>query len=750
MASRELQVSVALAALSATVALAFGGVFSSAAYLGPLLGAALLPHLIGWVSRRWTSSGSAAALLSAGGLLVYLGAFELGSPSRLAHQLSNGWHVVVNDVVPLPATLGTVLLLAIAVWAMASVADNLAFHLDGTVSALAPAIVVEAWVRGFSRHHSGLASAVLFCIAAVVFLMLQHSALSERRRTVVGRASSGRAWRVLAAVLAGSLVAALAGATVAAALQPLVNKPIEPVGGQGPITTHYETSIPPLVNVGDQLQRGAREQLFTVQASAPEYWRLTALDEYSSANGGQWTLDAHGSGAVGQGLSGPVPKDAVRQTFHIGPLGERWMPAAYNPVRVSRPSTLVVRDSNTLVTGRQSVSGLTYTVESNVGPAVATAAQQAATAAPVPASLRRFTELPSNIPALVRETARRVTAGRSTPYAKAAALQAFFRSGQFVYDPTVVLGDEEDAMVRFLEDRRGFCVQFASTYAVMARYLGIPARVATGFTPGSPDATGAYSVTNDDAHAWPEIWLAGLGWTDRFDPTPQTSQPGGSTEAGQPTPTPAPTHQAQPVPSTAGPSPTASGGGTSAGGTVHQPNPSVTTASPAHHGVAAWVWLLVLVGVVAAAALVALVTVPARKARRRARRRHAADPADAVAGAWAEALDGFAAAGVTWPASLTPLEVSAELPAQVGSGLEAPLGSLARRYTTVRFGGRPPDSASVDAAWRDVDAVQRALGATLGLGSRLRAQLRVRSAPRQPEPAGWSGWSRRRSPSTKD
>ena len=306
-------------------------------------------------------------------------------------------------------------------------------------------------------------------------------------------------------------------------------------------------------------------------------------------------------------------------------------------------------------------------------------------------------------------------------------------------------------MVRFLEDRRGFCVQFASTYAVMARYLGIPARVATGFTPGTPDATGTYSVTNDDAHAWPEIWLAGLGWTDRFDPTPQTSQPGGSTEAGQPTPTPTPTHQAQPVPTTAGPSPTAVGGGTSAGGTVHQPNPSVTTASPTHHGVAAWVWLLVLVGVVAAAALVALGDRPGpqgappgppptrhRPGRRgrgrvgrgprrvRGRGRDVAGVADPPRGVrrapGAGRLRGRGAARVAGP----PLHDGPVRRAAAGPGL----GRRGVGATWTRCSGRsaPPSDS--------------------GLGSG--AQLRVRSAPRQPEPAGWSGWSRRRSPSTKD
>ena len=758
MAPRELQVSVALAALSASVALALGGVFSSAAYVGPLLGAALLPHLLGWVTRRWTRSGQTSALVSAGALLVYLLSFELGSPARLVHQLSSGWHVVLHGRLPFPATLGMVLLLAIAVWAMASVADGLAFQLDGTVSALAPATMVEVWVRAFSAHHSWVPSTVLFGVAAVAFLTFQHSALSDRRRTVVGRASSSRAWRVLAVVLVGALAATLAGGAVAAALAELNHAvaPVVPQGSGG--ATNYQTSIAPLVDVGAQLQRGTRIQLFTVQASQPAYWRTTALDQYSSADGGEWTISAHGNNAVGQGLAGQVPKDALRQTFHIGPLDERWMPAAYDPVRVSRSNTLVVRDSDVLVTDDQHVSGLTYTVESRVESTVVTSAQQAATTAPLPTSLRRFTALPADIPSIVRNTARRVTAGDTTPYAKAAALQAYFHSGQFTYDPTVTLGDEENAMVTFLENRRGFCVQFAATYAVMARYLGIPARVAVGFTPGTRDANGTYHVTNFEEHAWPEVWLAGLGWTNRFDPTPQTSQPGGSALPGEPASTPTPNHQAQPVPTTAAPTPGGSGTG-AGGGSVGvrggggagrtPPRDTISTSSPSH-GFSALTWLLVLVGVVAVAALAALARVVARKARRRARRRSASDPAEQVAGAWAEALDGFAAAGVTWPSSLTPLEVAADLPARVGASVERPLGSLARRYTTVRYSLVVPDSASVEAAWRDVDAVQRALDATLGLGTRLRAQLRARSVAGQPDPAGWLGWSRRRSPSTKD
>jgi len=114
--------------------------------------------------------------------------------------------------------------------------------------------------------------------------------------------------------------------------------------------------------------------------------------------------------------------------------------------------------------------------------------QQAATAAPVPADVRQYTDLPSTEE--IREIgtiARQVVddAGATTPYAKAAALRDYFRSRDFVYDTTVESVDNGSAILAFLRSKHGFCVQFASAYAVMARSLGIPARVAVGFTPGA-------------------------------------------------------------------------------------------------------------------------------------------------------------------------------------------------------------------------------------------------------------------------
>ncbi|WP_275666348.1 transglutaminase-like domain-containing protein, partial [Streptomyces cinnamoneus] len=80
-----------------------------------------------------------------------------------------------------------------------------------------------------------------------------------------------------------------------------------------------------------------------------------------------------------------------------------------------------------------------------------------------------------------------VTAGSANAYQQAVKLQDWFSTGGgFRYDTEVRSGSGPDAIARFLEEKRGFCIHFSFSMAAMARTLGIPARVAVGFTPGSP------------------------------------------------------------------------------------------------------------------------------------------------------------------------------------------------------------------------------------------------------------------------
>ncbi len=111
----------------------------------------------------------------------------------------------------------------------------------------------------------------------------------------------------------------------------------------------------------------------------------------------------------------------------------------------------------------------------------------------------------------------------STDYDKAARLEQFLLSN-YGYDLGVEpLAPGRDAVDTFLfEGQSGYCAQFATTMAVMARHVGLPARVAVGYLPGLYNPmTGAYTVRAGDAHAWVEIHFRYSGWAV-FDPTPRT------------------------------------------------------------------------------------------------------------------------------------------------------------------------------------------------------------------------------------
>ncbi|MHB1490167.1 MAG: transglutaminase-like domain-containing protein, partial [Cellulomonas sp.] len=148
-----------------------------------------------------------------------------------------------------------------------------------------------------------------------------------------------------------------------------------------------------------------------------------------------------------------------------------------------------------------------------------TAAQLAAAGRIADVPVESLTVPQTSKTSAVRLVAQRVTAGATTPYEQAVALQNYFRdSRNFTYDTTVAPVVSDDAVWDFLQGKRGYCVHFATAMTVMARMLGIPARIAVGFLPGQANGT-TYTVTGRQTHAWPELYFAGAGWV-RFEPTP--------------------------------------------------------------------------------------------------------------------------------------------------------------------------------------------------------------------------------------
>ncbi len=744
MASRTALPALSLAALSTAAVLTLGRVFESGRFVLPVVGAVLLAHLLGFIARTRGWSVVDALSLSMSGLAVYLiwvlapHTTFYGIPTAdtfrvLADRLGDGVHELRTAVVPAPATNGAIVLSVLAAWAMAATSDALAFWRRATIGAIAPALALFVWASTLGTDSLATRTTAAFLVTALLFLFVQHQSLVGR-----GRAEfSGRRVRGGAAVMTlGACAGAFAvvGALVLGPALPGADAdPLIDVRGLGPSSHSYRVE-PPLARIGEDFVGRGRMEVFTVRSPRAEYWRVAALDRYEGTNGGQWTLSAQGSGEVQDGLHAPVDASMLRQEFHITGLADRWLPAAYQPVQVEGgDDPLVVKASSTLVSNQTDVTDLTYTVSSRQPAGVVeplTDAQVRATNAPLPADMRTYTKLPSDFPADVRDTALAITARATNPYDRARALEGFFLDPAqgFHYSLDVDLGADaqsQNAISQFLESRTGFCVQFASSFTAMARAAGLPARVAVGYTPGHYDSTsGIYRVTSEDAHAWGEVWLAGVGWT-RFEPTPDSDLPGGSRlPSGARATTPA------------GPAASAPATSAPAGST-----PTTTPSEPARRGTAQvdigppaadrgrggfpfdWRVGAALAAGALAGLIAVAVLIPLAKRRRRQRRRGDPDPSVAVTGAWEEVLDRLGEAGVERQPARTPLELAELAPARLPEAAAPPLKHLAETYSAARYGSTAPDAEVARAAWRDARSVSAALDAGAGVRERWRRRI---------------------------
>ncbi len=139
-----------------------------------------------------------------------------------------------------------------------------------------------------------------------------------------------------------------------------------------------------------------------------------------------------------------------------------------------------------------------------------------------PAILNTYLQLPKDLDPAIGALATRITAKAPTMYDKAVALESYLRDN-FTYSVNVHRPSNEEGVewLLFHSDKKAYCNYFASAMAIMARTLGIPARVVAGYTNGQPDSKHAHQrlVYGTDAHAWTQIYFAGYGWIN-FEPSP--------------------------------------------------------------------------------------------------------------------------------------------------------------------------------------------------------------------------------------
>ena len=137
---------------------------------------------------------------------------------------------------------------------------------------------------------------------------------------------------------------------------------------------------------------------------------------------------------------------------------------------------------------------------------------------------------PAPIAQYVRDQPPRLTAGAHDAVRRGARDQRLLRRpGQRVHLQPADARPATPAtqLVDFLQNKVGYCQQYAAAMGVMLRLAGVPARVVLGYTHSVPDASGTFTVTTNDAHAWVEAYFAGVGWVP-FDPTPLAGISGGA------------------------------------------------------------------------------------------------------------------------------------------------------------------------------------------------------------------------------
>lgn len=600
--------------------------------------------------------------------------------------VADGFDTVQRYAAPVPSTRGLSLLLAAGVLMVALLVDVLAAGYRSPAAAGLPLLAlycVPAAVvpEGLSWPY--------FIVGAVGWLLLvAHDAGSTvlrwgrllprwgnegagSRQSVVDDTSA------LAATGRRLGVVAIAVAVAVPALAPGLSEGLLTRGGTGDTRNARLTVINPVLTLRDSLTPRQNVEVLRFRTKQEDVapLRIVTADKFDGDTWAPSVTEVSRKQRANDGLPAPPGLSAgvAAQSYTMdvrvgGTLDQDFLPLPYPARDVDVDGRWLYDAASLNVIGDgETVRGKKY---SATYLAVRPTVQQLRDAGQPPLEISStYTRLPRSLPRSVREMARTLTQDAPTPYDKAMVLQQWFRQdGKFTYSTEAPADAGGDAVAEFLVARKGFCIQFSSAMAVMARSLGIPARIGVGFLPGRPTSDGWRSVLLTDAHAWPELYFEGVGWV-RFEPTPA------SRSGAAPT-------WAQPATS----SPT-TGGSTADGGSVGSANAVEQGASDAKTrqlqreeataqgaggaapvtGVGAAAadtsfdmpWRLV--AVLAALILLLLLVPVTAVASRWLRLRRARDSRARIEAAWSDLSERVGDLGITVPPGVTPRQLSALL-----------------------------------------------------------------------------------------
>lgn len=246
-------------------------------------------------------------------------------------------------------------------------------------------------------------------------------------------------------------------------------------------------------------------------------WQALTFSIYNGRgweNPPEWKVERFRAGEVWQEKQ-PGARRLVQQIFDFGENEPYWLYALAVPLAADHSYRLHLRQVDDVM--GLDIRRARYTVLSAL-PAVSQEQLRAAPPATSP-QLAPYLQVPETTPRRVRELAGIIARGKVNAYDQAKALESYLRTYTYNLDIPEP-PDNQDVADYFLFDlKQGYCDYYATSMVVMARILGIPARLAIGYAPGQLDQeTGWFTVTEADAHSWPELYFPGYGWIP-FEPT---------------------------------------------------------------------------------------------------------------------------------------------------------------------------------------------------------------------------------------
>jgi transglutaminase-like putative cysteine protease len=670
------------------------------------------------------------------------------SMHHLARLISDGSHQAGGPPA-VPGTAGVILLAAGSIGLAAVAVDVVAVRLHKPAIAGLPLLVIYMAPIATAAKTGGASGIITFLLAAIGYLGLLASDGRSRLRgwgrivTVWHYAGEddrlgGADIRGLAATGRRIGFAAICAAIVAPLLLPSLNLH-RLFGNHGGGDHVVQTTLP---NPVDQMHALLSETSnapvlsYTSTAKGGQYLQVY-VDNYDPSQG-VWNIvpPAHNV-AIGprpllppQGLAGSTNYSTVVTTIKLDHVVGAstgynspvfFLPVPYYPTSLNLAGTWnEAYDTLMVYSGNADHSGMQYTVSS--GQPLLTKALEALPES-IPSSIKPYVGFKSSVTGQLTRIAQQITKNAATPFEKAQALENFFQEGKFTYTLSSKVPNTAQGLLEFLTtDKKGFCEQFAFAMAALARLVGIPARIAIGYTGGTRKPNGTWQVTTRDAHSWPELYFSKIGWL-RFEPTPggvhgQGTASVPSYATGSASTGPVSTHTTKPSTT---PSFTGSKGGnrlkgprSGEGGRIGQITlPKQHSPLPVAQILLALLALLILAGAIPGTARIV--------GRRRRWRAAVGDTALATA-AWQEVCADLEDYGLTWRPSESPRATARRISVDANIDDEA-RQAIGRVATVVERCLYAPEPASARGIKADVTAVRRSLARSSSMIQRLRARL---------------------------